>query len=65
MNKIGTQDSRFYQTNNQVLACMQFTDAFTPSNFSYHQKKGGLHDFNAGIELVYNALPFFFPKSNE
>lgn len=59
---VGTQDSRFYQTHNQAIACMQLTDVFTPHNFSYHQKEGGYHDFNATMEFVYNALPFFFPK---
>lgn len=59
---VGTQDSRFYQTHNQAMACMQLTDVFTPHNFSYHQKEGGYHDFNATMEFVYNALPFFFPK---
>lgn len=59
---VGTQDSRFYQTHNQAMACMHLTDVFTPHNFSYHQKEGGYHDFNATMEFVYNALPFFFPK---
>ncbi len=58
---VGTRDARFYQTHNQAMACMQLTDVFTPHNFSYHQREGGLHDYNSVVEFVYNALPFFFP----
>lgn len=58
---VGTNDSRFYQTHNQALACMNLTNTFTPANFSYHQKEGGYHDFNAVYEFCYNALPSFFP----
>lgn len=60
---VGTQDSRFYQTHNQAMACMQLTDVFTSLNYSYHHKEGGYHDFNAVMEFVYNALPFFFPEA--
>ena len=59
---VGTQDSRFYQTHNQALACMLLTDGFTPANFSYHKKEGGLHDFNASMEFVYNGLAFLLPQ---
>lgn len=58
---VGTSDSRFYQTHNQALACMNLTDTFTSANFSYYQKDDGYHDFNAVYEFCYNALPSFFP----
>ena len=58
---VGIQDARFYQTHNQAMACMRQTGVFTPHNFSYHQKDGGLHDYHSAREFVYNALPFFFP----
>ena len=59
---VGDEDVRFYQTHNQALAMMEHKDVFNEKNFSYHQKKGGRHDFNAVWEFCYNALPFFFPK---
>ncbi len=58
---VGDRDSRFAQTDNQARAMMKLTDTFNQSTFSYHQKVGGQHDFNAVWEFVYNALPFFFP----
>ena len=38
-------------------------NVFTPLNYSYHHKEGGYQDFNAVMEFVYNAMPFFFPKT--
>ncbi len=59
---VGTDDSRFYQTHNQAMAMMDIPETFNSSNFSYHQREGGLHDFNSVWEFCYNALPFMFPK---
>ncbi len=61
---VGTNDSRFPQTDNQARAMMQHPDTFNQSNFSYHQKAGGVHDIRAVWEFVYNALPFFFPPNS-
>lgn len=58
---VGTRDVRIDQTHNQALAMGKLTDTFNAANFSYHQKEGGQHDFNAVWEFIYNALPFFFP----
>ena len=62
---VGTRDSRFYQTHNQALAMMELPETFNETNFSYHQKEGGQHDFNSVWEFCYNALPFFFPKNDD
>ena len=59
---VGTDDSRFYQTHNQAMAMMDILETFNSSNFSYHQREGGQHDFNSVWEFCYNALPFMFPK---
>ncbi|MDO4187269.1 MAG: alpha/beta hydrolase-fold protein [Bacteroidales bacterium] len=59
---VGDEDVRLAQTHNQALAMGALTDTFNSTNFSYHQKKGGRHDFNAVWEFCYHALPFFFPK---
>lgn len=59
---VGTDDSRFYQTHNQAMAMMDIPETFNSSNFSYHQREGGQHDFNSVWEFCYNALPFMFPK---
>lgn len=61
---VGTNDSRFYQTHNQAMAMSKLSGTFNETNFSYHQKQGGFHDYNAVAEFCYHALPFFFPKGN-
>ena len=40
------------------------SDTFNESNFSYHMKEGGRHDFNAVWEFCYHALQFFFPAND-
>lgn len=61
---VGTEDVRIDQTHNQALAMAKLTDTFNSSNFSYHMKEGGRHDFNAVWEFCYHALQFFFPPTN-
>ena len=61
---VGSEDVRLPQTHNQALAMAELTETFNSSNFSYHQKPGGRHDFNAVWEFCYHALPFFFPQDN-
>lgn len=60
---VGTEDVRIDQTHNQALAMAKLTDTFNPTNFSYHMKEGGHHDFNAVWEFCYHALQFFFPAN--
>ena len=62
---VGTRDVRIDQTHNQALAMGKLTDTFNSSNFSYHQKEGGQHDFNAVWEFIYNAFPFFYPPQQK
>lgn len=62
---VGTNDVRRPQTHNQALAMAALSDTFNASNFSYHMKEGGQHDFNAVWEFCYNALPFFFPANEQ
>lgn len=33
---------------------------FSPEHVVYYMKEGGVHDFNAIIEYMYNALPLCF-----
>jgi len=62
----GSEDVRLPQSHNQALAMAKLTDTFNSTNFSYHMKEGGRHDFNAVWEFCYHALQFFFPaKSSE
>ena len=61
---VGTEDVRLDQTHNQALAMAKLTDTFNSTNFSYHMKEGGRHDFNAVWEFCYHALQFFFPPTN-
>ena len=62
---VGTNDVRLPQTDNQAKAMGALSDTFNASNFSYHMKKGGQHDFNSVYEFCYHALQFFFPASTE
>lgn len=62
---VGTNDVRLPQTHNQALAMAALSETFNASNFSYHMKEGGQHDFNAVWEFCYNALPFFFPSGEQ
>ena len=61
---VGTEDVRIDQTHNQALAMAKLTDTFNSTNFSYHMKEGGRHDFKAVWEFIYNALPFFYPPES-
>ena len=61
---VGTEDVRLDQTHNQALAMAKLTDTFNSTNFSYHMKEGGRHDFNAVWEFCYHALQSFFPPTN-
>ncbi|MDE6480256.1 MAG: hypothetical protein K2L45_08290 [Muribaculaceae bacterium] len=45
------------------MAMMAVPETFNSSNFSYHQRQDGQHDFNSVWEFCYNAFPFMFPTS--
>ncbi len=57
---VGTRDVRGAQTHNLAQELMKRGE-FPAENYSYHQKQGGYHDFNAVWEFCWNALPEFFP----
>lgn len=56
----GSNDAVFDQINNQVQAMMELRDDFTSNNFQYNIKPGGVHNFHAVMEYIYNGLPTFF-----
>ncbi|MCR4591006.1 MAG: hypothetical protein K5668_09320 [Lachnospiraceae bacterium] len=58
----GTHDSLFGQMNTQMSEMLSRSDVFTPDHVSYYLKSGGIHDFNASVEYLYNALPVFYNR---
>lgn len=61
---VGSSDSRYAQTHNQGMAMMNLPE-FGSTTYSYHERPGGLHDFNSVWEFCYNAIPYFFPINDE
>ena len=57
----GTHDSLFGEMNTQVNEMLS-RPSFTADHLSYYLKSGGVHDFNASVEYLYNALPVFFAE---
>lgn len=60
----GSNDAVFDQVNNRMEAMLQMPEKFTVNNFVYNIKPGGVHDFDAVMEYIYNALPVFFVNDN-
>jgi len=56
----GSDDAVFDQVDNQMQAMLHWKDTFTENNLFYKIKPGGVHNFSAVMEYVYNALPLFF-----
>lgn len=56
----GSDDAVFEQVDNQMQAMLNMKDDFTVNNFVYYMKPGGVHDYNAVMEYIYNGLPTFF-----
>ena len=61
---VGTKDFFFKPIHQFALALMEHPEAFTPTNYSYHVRLNGPHDFSTVWEFCYNALPYFFPNEN-
>lgn len=61
----GTRDAVKSQTQMQAEEMLERNDIFTPEHYLYYQKEGGLHDFDAVREYLYNALPVFFEEPEE
>lgn len=60
----GTGDNVRSQVEIQMEEMLARSDVFTPDHVVYYQKEGGLHDFDAVQEYIYNALPLFFENKN-
>lgn len=60
----GTDDAVYSQPHNQSLAMAEHPDVFNATNFTYHMKEGGRHDFNTVWEHLYHALQTIFPAKN-
>lgn len=61
----GTNDSAYSEILLQIEGMARLGDVFNTTNMTFHQKEGARHEFRPIAEYLYNALPFFFPKSNE
>ncbi len=57
---VGTRDSVKEQTLLQAEEMLARPEIFTPAHYVFYQKEGGVHDHNAVMEFLYNALPLFF-----
>lgn len=62
---VGTQDSVKSQTLMQAEEMLTRDDVFTPKHYVFYQKEGGIHDYNAAQEFIYNALPLFFENNGK
>ena len=56
----GTKDAVRDQVDILMDEMLERNDVFSPDHVVYYMKEGGVHDFNAIIEYMYNALPLFF-----
>ena len=56
----GTNDAVRDQVDILMDEMLERKDFFTSDHVVYYLKEGGVHNFNAIIEYMYNALPLFF-----
>lgn len=61
----GTNDSAYSEILLQIEGMARLGNVFNTANMTFHQKEGARHEFRPIPEYLYNALPFFFPKSDE
>ena len=57
---VGTRDSVKSQALMMAEEMLSRGSVFTPEHYVFYQKEGGVHDYNAIYEFMYNALPLFF-----
>ena len=57
---VGTRDSVKSQTLMMAEEMLSRKDVFTLDHYMFYQMEGGVHDYNAIYEFLYNALPLFF-----
>lgn len=60
----GTNDAVRNQVDILMDSMLHRSDVFTPDHLVYYMKEGGVHDFNAVMEYIYNALPIFFGQKS-
>ncbi len=56
----GTLDTLRPEMDVQMNEMFLRKELFTPDRVVYYMKNAGMHDYNAEMEYVYNALPRFF-----
>ncbi len=61
----GTNDTLRPEVDLQIREMLSGKYSFSPENTVYYMKDGGMHDYNAGLEYIYNGLPFLFSGSPE
>ena len=57
---VGTNDTVKSQTLMMMEEMLKRDAVFTPDHLMFYQKQGGVHDFVAVREFMFNALPLFF-----
>lgn len=58
---VGTNDAVKYQSE-EMAKEMLSRKIFSSEHYVFYQKTGGIHDFVATQEFVFNALPMFFKR---
>ncbi len=61
----GTNDAVRDQVYLQMDEMLSRNNVFTSDKVVFYQKEGGVHDFNAVREYMYNALPMFFQEEKD
>lgn len=59
----GTSDSAYRETLNQIEGMVAAGGIFGLRNTTFHEKDGAAHEYRPMVEYIYNALPFFFPRT--
>ncbi|MBR4636557.1 MAG: glycoside hydrolase [Clostridia bacterium] len=60
----GTEDWLKYQVDDLMNEMLKRPSVFTPVHLAYYLKQGGVHNHDAVMEYMYNALPLFFRGDN-
>lgn len=60
----GTADSAYRETLDQIEGMAATGGIFGLQNLTFHEKDGAAHEYRPMVEYIYNALPFFFPKTS-
>ena len=60
----GTNDSAYGEIWRQIEGMARRNEVFNTANMTFHLNEGARHEFRPIPEYLYNALPFFFPKTD-